>query len=78
VPGGALPRVVWAQSDDKMTLAAGRRAAWPLVKRRSDVRFELDQLHGNRWICDVDWLRFGKRRQRQRRVCGMQALPFSG
>ena len=47
-----------------------------LVERRSDA-LELDQLHGNRWISDVAWLRFGKRHQRQRRACGLQALPFS-
>ena len=75
---GAVPTVARAQLDDKMSVAAGLRAAWPLVKRRSDVGFELDQLHGNRWICDVARLRFGKRRQRQRRACGMQALPLSG
>jgi len=43
-----------------------------------DVRFELDQLHGNRWMGDVARLCFGKRRQRQRSAGGMQALPFSG
>jgi hypothetical protein len=75
---GAVPTVARAQSDDKMSVAAGLRAAWRPVKRRNDVCFELDQLRGSRWISDVAWLRFGKCRQRQRRACGMQALPFGG
>jgi hypothetical protein len=76
MPIGDVSTVAWAQLGDKMSVAEGLRAAWRSVKRRNDVCFELDQLHGSRWISDVARLRFGKRGQRQRRACGMQALPF--
>ena len=56
---------------------ARRRATPGAVKERIDVCFVLDQLHGNRWVSDVARLRLGKRHQRQRRACGLQALPFS-
>ena len=68
----------WAQLGDKMSVAAGLRAARASVKRRNNVRLELDRLHGSRWISDVARLRFGKCRQRQRRARGMQALPIGG
>jgi len=48
-----------------MTLAAGLGAAFPLVERRSDVRLELDQLHGSRWISDLARLYLVEGSQRQ-------------
>jgi hypothetical protein len=63
---------------NKMTLAAELgRGAWVPVKRRIDVRFELDHLPSNRWISDVARLRPGSGSQHQRSASGMQALPFS-